>query len=1176
MRRFKDAHLPLTLDPTVAAYWPGIDTASASTVPDRTASATFHLTVPAAIAAGVWYSPFNDSSATQGSYYTAGGSWLAGVSSSSLAAVFAGCGWSIGMWLGAVYNANTAAIFEFAYGPAPAADSQLRTFGLYKNDDHLLTWGWDPSTGTTHVYNSNVTSPNQFHVGLTKEVSAACTLNAKITLFVDGKVVALDESGLWGPAGSGTSAKFTLKGSFRLGTSTTSPAFSGESYPLYDDVVLFNTNVPVEKMRELARNGRRNWNERRLYDGKHVAGRGRVLVEDGDGNFVDLSKYYGTNFVQSIKYKNDVETDRQTANVNLLRYRGERLNLSPLDEVAVNNLNAAGSYESLLEYRRRIKIEYAVFPERLPVNEPWMWETLLDGFVDEISWGADSVELGVVDRIAPLNDQFQIDPKFYAYGELSSTLAETHLQTLINNNVPNIRVSGTAMTFGYKGGTPTVYTPASSGWVLRYDDSQAAEVSKLLQSVADQIGWSVRYRWDQEQQQDRLTFRRPNRQMSLEVAAISHSGSQYWIRTTTPHNLTVEQIVTVSGTVSNNFVGNRVEQIPAYNTIVADGNTSGISTTTETVGTMGYGPVYTLTDEHVQKFDDIRKDGNSIRNAVLVKHSRSPSTVTLPITELYNDGTGDNYVQIKISGSAASPGILDTLRGLFNEEGLTFTVSGSSVEKFNVTDHIGQMIPVSSGVWIYGVNSVGGVSTIDTNRGVFASDYIRSKEIVAVDTPSISKYGYRPVSIAEAGNSNINTDREAWNLAQNVLSDLAEPTASVKVTIPFAPWFELDDYISLAADKKRRWSGTLSTAVTGVEHTIENGHCYTELTLRNTRPSMGNAWVDRIRVGDLVPALPSRYPGPELAQTIISNFQNRLGHRLGGRIQSMRSGGPREMRRLFTELHIGNSSTFAMSHTTKAGMGPVGGDVQTAYDPSGNFLRPGSTYFIKYRDVDVFGNPEPDRYAATLATSQVVRFNDAQAIAWAYAVNSSSVNFSTGGWNPIPFNHVGSRDPLGLWTLSASSLGLISIMDGSGVCQAYFRAPGEGVVNVEARLGFTGTTYYKSNFTIALGIFRLGSNIGVSSHTIPIIAKTNGPTEQRNMATLMYMAPGDVTLSHTTCFATIVGTISVFSGDYVQVGVFPDWGSGFGGVSTAGLYLAHAATTSSRTVSYCRLHFVQN
>lgn len=1169
MRRLKDAHLPLTLDPTVAAYWPGDLAASSATVPDASASPIFHLTTPTGTAARQ-VSPFQDTTAAQGAYSTSNNSWLAGVTSSSLAAIFAGCGWSVGMWVDAGGASNTLAFFEFAYGPAPAADSQLRTIGVYRNATaRQITWGWDPSTTSTHVYNTGVSAPSEpFHLGVIKEVSPNSNTYAKVTLLVDGKVVAQDESGLWGPTGSGTSAKFILKGSFRLGGSVTSPAFGPIGGIVHDDVALFNTNVPIEKIRDLARNGRRNWNERRLLDGKHVAGRGRVLVEDGDGNFVDLSNYYGTDFVQSIRYKNDVEAQKQTANVRLMRYRGERLNLAPLDELAVNNLNAAGSYESLLEYRRKIKIEYAVYPER-QTPEPWAYETLLEGFVDEISWGADSVELGVVDKIAPLEDQFQLDPRFYAYGEVSTTLAETHLQTIINNNVPNIRVGGTAMTFGYKGGTPTVYTPASSGWVLRYDDSQAAPVSQLLQNIADQIGWSIRYRWDQEQQQDRLTFRRPNRAMSLDVAAISNSGSQFWIRTRIPHNLTLEQVVAVTGTVSANFVGNQVQRIPAYNIVVTDGNAGGVSTTTETVGTLGYGAVYTLTDEHVRKFDDVRKDGNSIRNAVVVRHSRTPSTITLPVSELYNDGSGSNVLQIKISSS--SPGVLDTLRDLVVGEN-TFSVTGSSVGKFNVTDHIGTLIPGNPNFYIYGSLDVGGASTVDTNHGVFASDYIRTKQLVAVDTPSINKYGYRPVGIYEAGNSNINTDAEAYSLAQAVLSDLAEPTAAVKVTIPFAPWFELDDYISLAADRKRRWSGTLATAITGVEHTLEGGHCYTELTLRNTKPSLGNAWVDRIRTDELKAALPVRYPGPDLAQNLVDKFQNRLGHQLGGRIQHMarRTGGAREMRRMFTELHIGSNASFAVSNKTLAAVG-AGGDVRAHYDPDGNFLRPGSTYYLKYREVDVFGNPAPDANT-TAATAQVPRFNEESPMIFATtegAWGHHSTQFQSGIWNVYPLATFSDAYNLFSGTTVASSTA--PLVHNSQTTTAFFKFPATGKVDVELRAGVRYAGGKATTGVIGIGLFRLGSNLPGSGSSRPVIHAVSGPHEfSPSWNSFWYLG----TSIGSVLFVRLRGTVSGNSGDYLQVGVFPEFGTGAGTMSD--FYGIRGGGSTADTTPYIRIYFTQD
>lgn len=112
----------------------------------------------------------------------------------------------------------------------------------------------------------------------------------------------------------------------------------------------------------------------------------------------------------------------------------------------------------------------------------------------------------------------------------------------------------------------------------------------------------------------------------------------------------------------------------------------------------------------------------------------------------------------------------------------------------------------------------------------------------ATSAASITSYGRRTMFISEAATSNINTSTEATALAEACVSDLAEPTASVSVDVPFFPFVELDDRYAFTADGVR-FDSDLTLSVVGYRHTLDSRGARTTLTLRGAAPSRGvRAW----------------------------------------------------------------------------------------------------------------------------------------------------------------------------------------------------------------------------------------------------------------------------------------------------------------------------------------------
>lgn len=67
-----------------------------------------------------------------------------------------------------------------------------------------------------------------------------------------------------------------------------------------------------------------------------------------------------------------------------------------------------------------------------------------------------------------------------------------------------------ASSLSYVGGKPALWTPVSSGWtVYQWNEPASKSVLQSLDEIATQIGWRVRYRWDELRQQFRLAMFNP-------------------------------------------------------------------------------------------------------------------------------------------------------------------------------------------------------------------------------------------------------------------------------------------------------------------------------------------------------------------------------------------------------------------------------------------------------------------------------------------------------------------------------------------------------------------------------------------------------------------------------------------------------------------------------------------
>lgn len=251
----------------------------------------------------------------------------------------------------------------------------------------------------------------------------------------------------------------------------------------------------------------------------------RVLVEDpsegpGDGTdvvFVDLDdldvggttsfRGHGNRFLNSITVSDDIDSNGASLSFEAVRQVYD-WTISP-GFASSSPANITG--EKLLELSRRCRAEVAIMPYGSSYEdvEPFQWINLFDGFISTVEFGGDdTVTCKARDLIAPLAWTFcrplsSNSFKEKVYGDDTTGVAiETVIQAIIDDHVP---------AGGMKGGTPSLYTPTSPSWNLRKRTLGFQPIVDAISSKSEQIGWIVRYKWDDTLQEFRLTFYEPER-----------------------------------------------------------------------------------------------------------------------------------------------------------------------------------------------------------------------------------------------------------------------------------------------------------------------------------------------------------------------------------------------------------------------------------------------------------------------------------------------------------------------------------------------------------------------------------------------------------------------------------------------------------------------------------------
>lgn len=296
----------------------------------------------------------------------------------------------------------------------------------------------------------------------------------------------------------------------------------------------------------------------------------RVSIKDSGGTFRDLTTYPEDNFVLSVQYGDDIDSNGPTARVTLQKAY-EAKSLAPLMDDSPLNLgfNPAATPSALLFYGRAVKIEVAVLPEGKPVQSG-DWFEVFRGQVDGVDIGDDTIVVTCRDQVATLQDTWIEDERMYAYCQGANAVKGAYvfklgqfyaLNALVtpsngkqNGHFYKVTTSGTTgateptwptgsgstvasgtATFTEVGsispttgtavetvmqqiiddnlgsGVVTLYTPASPGWSISAFTQQRQSVWDAVRALANQIGWDLRFKWRSGTAQFELTFSEPDR-----------------------------------------------------------------------------------------------------------------------------------------------------------------------------------------------------------------------------------------------------------------------------------------------------------------------------------------------------------------------------------------------------------------------------------------------------------------------------------------------------------------------------------------------------------------------------------------------------------------------------------------------------------------------------------------
>lgn len=143
----------------------------------------------------------------------------------------------------------------------------------------------------------------------------------------------------------------------------------------------------------------------------------RIQVKDAGGTFRDLSTYPGVDLIEQLEWSEDLDNPGVTWSATLTREQ-EQISLAPMMENSPLNrgFNPAASYAALLQVGRRMKVEFSMQAEDDPRARTW--SLAFEGYIDKVnSGGGDTVSIEGRGLEAAIINAYIKRERIYAYAQ---------------------------------------------------------------------------------------------------------------------------------------------------------------------------------------------------------------------------------------------------------------------------------------------------------------------------------------------------------------------------------------------------------------------------------------------------------------------------------------------------------------------------------------------------------------------------------------------------------------------------------------------------------------------------------------------------------------------------------------------------------------------------------------
>ncbi len=615
----------------------------------------------------------------------------------------------------------------------------------------------------------------------------------------------------------------------------------------------------------------------------------RVKTKNAAGAFIDLTTLRGYNWVKSADWSESLDNYVATANVALQR-ENELLSLANL--VAASVLNSGGP---LIEIARELTIETATMPLGVAPGAA-DWHIVFHGYIDEIDWNATPITLTCRDQAGQLLQDAQIEVE-RAYGVWDKSRAILLGQVCSpSGNPPNGQPTTQpefwkCTTAGTTGATEPAWPNSPAPGTTQTDGT-------VVWTYQAAVAWSAG--------------------SSRAVGAFTANPTntlQYW------------QCTAITTGVTGG--SNPFPATPTQGQLVTDGGV-----TWQYYASLGGTPAETIIQS-------------------IINDTLGAGVVTLNVPAASNWFIGpftQSRDKLFSALSALSEQMGWDLRFAWSQSAGDYTLTLQSVPRsapavawtfaassyFDVTKLARAVENIRNAVGIVFADS----EHVDATTG----QPLRNTVVVS-DATSMGKYRRRYMEIAEAAGSGISTTAMATVFANAALSDLKEPLVEAEVELPYFWAIQLNDYVTLKANRVH-FDSDQSVAVVTIKHTFAgagsdgSGTERTTLGLRGLPTAGSQKHLDK-EVGGAAPAYSLKLPAAASGLSVVAGIR-------GGRV-SFSLPAVAGSKYLVAELHLSTVNGFTPSIATRRDWG-----LKTRFDFAD--LTPGTTYYAVILLRDQRGN----------------------------------------------------------------------------------------------------------------------------------------------------------------------------------------------------------------------------